>query len=105
MSLEEVMISTKSDLFFIRDLSDLTIQIIFNAWWASMNVGSQRSVAWNKSRHASSWRFYFHCGIEETGIPGIICMVCHQVIHHPSEHGTTSMAKHLLAKAHITMLK
>jgi len=104
ISLLEVMISSKNKGVFIRDLSDLTLPIIFDAWWASMNVGSKRPIAWKNSRHAPSWRFYLHCGIEETGSPGIICIVCHQVLHHPSEHGTSSMGKHLLAKAHITKL-
>jgi len=103
-SLLEVMISSKNERVCIRDLSDLTLQIIFDAWWASMNVGSKRPIALNNSRHAPSWRFYLHCGIEETGSPGIICIVCHQVLRHPSEHGTSSMGKHLLAKAHIAML-
>jgi hypothetical protein len=98
------MISSKNDCVFIHDLSDLTLQIIFNAWWASMNVGSKRPIAWNNSRHAPLWQFYLHCGIEETGSPGIICIVCHQVLRHPSEHGTSSMGKHLLAKAHIAKL-
>jgi len=40
----------------------------------------------------------------ETGSTGIICIVCQQVLHRPSEHGTSSMVKHLLAKAHIAML-
>jgi len=31
--------------------------------------------------------------------------LCHQVLRHPSEHGTSSKAKHLLAKAHIAKLK
>jgi len=69
-----------------------------------MNVGSKRPIAWNDSRHTPSWRFYFHCGIEETGSPGIICIICHQVLRHPSEHGTSSMGKHLQAKAHIAKL-
>ena len=69
-----------------------------------MNVGSKRPIAWKISRHAPSWRFYLHCGIEETGSPGIICIVYHQVLRHPSEHGTSSMGKHLLTKAHITKL-
>jgi len=103
-SLLEVMISCKNDRVFIRDLSDLTLQIIFDAWWVSMNVGSKRPMAWNDSEHAPSWRFYLHCGIEETGSPGIICIMCHQVLRHPPEHGTNSMGKHLLAKAHITKL-
>jgi len=94
------MISSKNERVFIRDLSDLTLQIIFDAWWASMNVGSKRPIAWENSRHAPLWRFYLHCGIEETGSPGIICIVCHQVLRHPSEHGTSSIGKHLLAKAH-----
>jgi len=103
-ALLEVMISSKNAGVFIRDLSDLTLQIICDAWWASMNVGSKRPIAWKKSRHAPSWRFYLHCGIEETGSPGMICIVCHQVPRHPSEHGTSSMGKHLLAKAHIANL-
>jgi hypothetical protein len=103
-SLVEVMISSKNECVFIRDLRDLTLQIIFDAWWASMNVGSKRPIAWKNSRHTPSWRFYFHCGIEETGSPGIICILCHQVLRHLSEHGTSSMGKHLLAKAHIAKL-
>ena len=39
------MISSKNKCVFIRDLSDLTAQIIFDAWWASMNVASKRPVA------------------------------------------------------------
>jgi len=100
-SLLEVMISSKNDSVFIWDSSDLTLQMTIDAWWASMNVGSKRPVAWKNSRHAPSWRFYLHCGNEETGSPGIICIVCHQVVRHPSEHGTSSMGKHLLAKGHI----
>jgi len=100
----EVMISSKNERVCIVDLSDLTLQIIFDAWWASMNVGSKRPIAWKNSRHAPSWRFILHCGIEETGSPGIICIVCYQVLCHTSEHGTSSMGKHLLAKAHITKL-
>ena len=103
-SLLEVMISSKNERVFIRDLSDLTLQIIFDAWWASMNVGSKQPIAWKNSRHAPSWRFYLHCGIDETGSPGIICIVCHQVLRQPSEYGTSSMGKHLLAKAHIAKL-
>jgi len=103
-SLLEVMIYSKDERVFIRDLSNLTLEIIFDAWWASMNVGSKWPIAWNNSRHAPSWRFYLHCGIEETGSPGIICIVCHKVFRHPSEHGTSSMGKHLLAKVHIAKL-
>jgi len=97
-------ISSQNKCVFIQDLSDLTLQIIFNAWWASMNVGSKRLIAWNNSRHAPLWRFYLHCGIEDSGSPGIICIVCHQVLRHPSGHGISSMGKHLVAKAHIAKL-
>jgi len=103
-SLLEVMISSKSKRIFICGLSYLTLQIVFDAWWASMNVRSMQPIARNNSGHAPSWLFYLHWGIKETGSPGIICIVCHQVLRHPSEHGTNSMGKHLLAKAHITKL-
>jgi len=103
-SLLEVMISSKNEHVFIRDLSDLILQIIFDAWWASMNEGLKWPIAWNNSRHALSWRFYLHCRIEGTGSPGIICIICQQVLRHPSEHGTSSMGKHLFAKAHIAKL-
>jgi len=69
-----------------------------------MNICSKRPIAWNNSGHAPSWRFYLHCGMVEDGSPSIICIVCHQVLRHPSEHGTSSMGKHLLAKAHIAKL-
>jgi len=98
------MISSKNEHVFIHDLSDHTLQIIFVALWASMIVGSKRSIAGNNSEHAPSWGFYFHCSIEETGSPGIIHIVCHQVLHHPLEHGTSSMRKHLVATAQIAKL-
>jgi len=98
ISLLEVVIASRNDRVFIRDLSDLTLQILLDLWWASMNVDSQRPVAWNTSRHAPWWRFYLHCGIDETGSSGIIWIVCHQVLRHPSEHGTSSIGIHLLAK-------
>jgi len=103
-SLLEVIISSKNEHVFVRNWSDLTLQIILDSWWASMNVGSKESIAWNASRHAPSWGFYLHCGIEETGSPGINCIICHQVLRHLSEHGTSSMGKHLLATAHIAKL-
>jgi len=103
-SLLEVPISSQNEGVFMCDLNDLNLQIRFDTWWASMNGGSKRSIAWKNSRHAPSWRFYLHCGIEETGSPGIICIICHQVLRHPSEHRTTTMGKHLLAKAHIANL-
>jgi hypothetical protein len=42
--------------------------------------------------------------MEETGGPGIIYIVCHQVAGHPSEHGTSSMGKYMLSKVHVTKL-
>jgi hypothetical protein len=98
------MIFSKSECAFIRNLSDLILQIMFDAWWASMNAGSKQPIAWNNSRHAPLSRYYLHCGIEETGSPGITCIVCHQVLRHPSEYGTSSMGKHLVAKDHIATL-
>jgi len=97
----EVMISSKNEHVFIRDLSDLTLQIIFEAWWASMNIGLKRPITGNNSRHAPLWRFDLHYGMAENGSLGIICIDCHQVLRYPSEHGTSSMGKHLLANAHI----
>jgi len=103
-SLLKVMISSKNERVFIRDLSDLTLQIIFDAWRASMNEVSKWPIAWNDSRHVPLWRFNVHCRIAETSSPGIIRIVCHQVLRHPSEHGTSSMGNHLRAKAHIAKL-
>ena len=103
-SFQLVMISSKNELLIIRDLSDVTLPIIFDAGWASMNVGSKHPIAWNNSGHMASWRFYLHCRIEQIGSPVIIWIMCHQVLCHPSEHGISSMEKHLLAKAHLAKL-
>ena len=69
-----------------------------------MNMGSKRPIARNNSRHSSSQHFTLHCGMEKTGRLAIICIVSHQVLCHPSEHGTSSMGIHFLAKAHIAKL-
>jgi hypothetical protein len=39
-----------------------------------------------------------------TSHPGIICILCHQVLCDPSEHGTSSMGKHTQANVYIAML-
>ena len=93
-SLLEVVIPSQNDCIFIRDVSDYTLPIIFDARWASMNVSWKRLIAWNDSRQAPLWRFNLNCWIEDTGRPAIICIVCHQVLRHPSEHGRSSMGKH-----------
>jgi hypothetical protein len=98
------MISSKNEHVFIRNLSDLTLQIVFDTWWALIKVGLKQPIAWNNSRYAPSSQFYLHCGIEETGSPSIICFVRHQVLHHPSDHGTSTMGSHLRAKGHIAKL-
>jgi hypothetical protein len=98
------MLCSKNESSFISNLSDLTLQIIFDTWWAWMNAGSKLPIDWIKSRHGSSWRFLSHCRIEETGYRWTICIVCHQVLCHSSEPGTSVMGNHLLAKAHIAKL-
>jgi len=100
-SLFGVIISSNIERVFNRDLSDHTLEIMFDAWWASMNVGSKCLIAWDDSGHAPSWRCHLPCGIDDNGNPGILCIVCHQVLRHPSDHGTSSMGKHLVAKVHI----
>jgi len=95
---------SKKEGVCIHDLGNLTLQMIFDGWLASMIDGSKRPVAWNNSRHVRLWRCYLHCGIEETGSRGIICIVCHQVMCHPSPYAISSIATHLLATAHIAKL-
>jgi len=98
------MISSNNEGVFVHDLSDLTIQIMFDDWRDSMNVGSKQPIARNDFKHAPSWRFDLYYGIGETGSPVIICIVCYQVFCYLSEHGTSSMGNYLLAKAHIAKL-
>jgi hypothetical protein len=100
----EVMISSKDERIITCDLSDHTLHFIFDAWLASINVCSKWPSPWNNSIHAPLWLFYLQCEIGETGSPGIICIVCHHDLRHPSEHGTSSWGKQLLAKAHIRQI-
>ena len=95
-----VRISSNNEHVFICDLSDLTSKIKFDAWWASRNVGSNHSSAWNDSRHTPLWHFYLHCGIKETGNPRIICIIRHHFLCHPSDHVTRLMGKHMVGKVH-----
>jgi len=96
--------SSKNEGFLVHDLTDLTSQMIFHTSWASMNNGSKSQIAWMNSRYASPWFFYMHCRIEESSSPGIIYISWHQVICYPSQHGNSTMGKHLLAKVHIAKL-
>jgi hypothetical protein len=96
----EIMYSTKEERVFIRDLTDEILQMVFDKWWTSMNVETKTTIVWSGSRHAAAWRFYKHCAKTENGCPGIICIVCNTVLVHPSENGTSTMAKHLQSKTH-----
>jgi len=104
-SILEVMISSKNERVFIRYFSDLTSHVVFNAWTASNNGDLKRTIASSKSRHLLWWPIYLHCGIDKTSSPGIIGIVCHQVLCHPSEPGTSSMLKCLLTKGLIANVK
>jgi len=97
----EVMILSKNERVCIRDLSNLTLQILVDASWFSMNVCLKRPNVLNTSKLAPSWPFDLRCGIEDTGSPCIIWTGCDQVLRHPFEHGTSSIGKHLLTTAHI----
>jgi len=103
-SVLELMMSSKNKRDFIPDLSDRTLQIIFKAWWASMHGGSEPPIASDISGHAPSWWIYSQCRREGNSIPDIICIICHDVLCHPSEHGSSSVGEHLQAKAHIAKL-
>jgi len=98
------MISSTNECVIICDLSDLTLQITFDTWGASMNIGLNSPIAWNDCRHACSWHIYSHCGIEEISSPGNIRIICHQVLRHPSEHEISSMGIQVQAKEHIVKL-
>jgi hypothetical protein len=50
------------------------------------------------------WRFYVQCGIEETSSPGIIYIVCNEVLRHPSDHGTSSIGNYFLRTVYIAKL-
>jgi hypothetical protein len=43
----DVMISSKTQCVFIRDLSYITLQIIFDGLWAAMDLGSNRPFGWD----------------------------------------------------------
>jgi hypothetical protein len=88
-SLLKVMIYSKNELVFMRNSSHLTLQIVINAWWASMDEDSMLPISCNNSRHAPLCQFYLHCRIEATGRLGIMCVICHHVLRHPSEHETS----------------
>jgi len=103
-SLLEVVICFYNEPAFIFELNDICWQTIVDAWPAEINISFKYSIGWNNFRHAPLWQFYLDCQIEGTGSPGIICIVCHQALQHPSEHGTTSMGKRLLPKAYIAKL-
>jgi len=67
-----------------------------SCWW--------HPIAWDDTRRMPWSHFYLHCGIEETCSPGLICIMCYQVLRHLSEHATSSIGKHLLAMGHIAQL-
>jgi len=100
----EDMISSKNESVIIHDLSDLTLQIIFDSSQVSGNVGLKSWNACNNSSHGPLWCIDFQCGIEEISSHFIVCIVYHQVLRHRSEHVTSSLAKQYMAKPLIARL-
>jgi hypothetical protein len=56
----ELMHSAKEERVFMRDLTDETLQMTFDAWWTSMNVETKCTVIWKRSGHSPTWRFFKH---------------------------------------------
>jgi len=100
-SLLDVMIYCKNGPVFICDVGDLTFRIMCDDWWASMNLSSKLHIGWNDSGHAPPRWYYSHYRCQETGRPGIVWIVCYQVLRHTSEQRTTWFRKHLLGNAHV----
>ena len=86
---------------YVRDAADSKLQTIFDTWWKGMNVESKKLISWDGRKCSTAWRFYKQCGIVQDGSPSIICIVCSQVLKHPSRVGTSGMSKHLLSKEHM----
>jgi hypothetical protein len=97
-SVLEVSFSSKCKRVLLYDLSDITLYILFDAWWTSMNVGWQPPISWNNSKYTPTWWFYLPYRIGDTCSTGIICIIRNQVLWHRSEHGTRSIGKQLQAK-------
>jgi hypothetical protein len=97
ISLLEVIQSSNNQGVFVRNLSDLDLYILFNTPWASITVGLMSSNVWNISWHPDLSRFYLHCGMEETGRPGIIYVIGYWVFCHLSEYEIGSIVKQIPA--------
>lgn len=104
-SLPQVMMTSRNQGIFVRDLSDVTFQIISYDWLAFMNVSLKRSRTWDSPGHEPDWRFNLHCQIRETRNTSYICTVWHELLRPPSAHQTGSMGQHSPAKALIAKWK
>jgi hypothetical protein len=51
------MTASNNDYTFIHNMSNLRLQVIFVTKWASIDVGSQRQIDWDDSRHIPLWQF------------------------------------------------
>lgn len=85
--MQEVMISSKFESVCVGNWSNLTLQRIFDTWWACMNRSSMCAIVWNSSGDGTAWHFYMHCRFKVTGSPGSVCIIYHQVLCHPLEMG------------------
>lgn len=101
ISVLEVLSASDDRTVYIRDSDNTTLQSTFDSWWVSMNTTTKKPVNWNGRKSSPAWRFYKQCGIISDGTPAIICIVCHQILAHPSQVGASGMSKHLTSRVHI----
>jgi hypothetical protein len=92
----KVTISSNNESFFICYMDNHTLQIIFDNWWDFINVNTKCAIVWNNPTHRQSWNVFLHCRIEVSGSQGIISIICHQVLCHPTNHGTNTIEKCLV---------
>lgn len=100
----EVICASNGEEVFVRDTTDKTLQMTFDAWWSEMEVVTKKPVYWKGQKTAKAWEFYKQCALTENGSPSIVCIVCHKLLSHPAMTGTSAMSKHLTAREHVAKL-
>ena len=92
---------------YIRSPVDRQLMDAFDIWHVSCNWKPEKEnnrkygkLNWDSTKYSQSWEMFEQCAFVKDGYPQISCIVCLNLMQHPSINGNKTMNDHVEGAVH-----